>query len=138
MIVSAIDGRLRFVHPALRSESIAGALEARLRGLKSVTFSEVNQTTGSLLVKYNSSNTQQKSIVKIIKEQVKKTRNRHKNKYLTGRGARRAVKFIMAGTITGSMIILSAGSERWHYRIGSAFLSALVLHLYQNRKTFLK
>ena len=138
MIVSAIDGRIRYVHPSLKSESAASAVETNLRQLDSVTRADVNRTTGSLLVLYKPVYAHRWSILKSIKSQIKAAGPRRTKNVLNGRRARKMVKYIMAGTIAGSIGILVAGSERWHYRIGSVFLSALSLHLYQNRKTFLR
>lgn len=138
MIVSAIEGRMRFVHPALQKDKVAGALEDYLLNFGSVNSAKVNRITGSLIVLYEGNEKNQWAISLAIKRQLKKLNGRKNNSLLGGRGARKAVKFVMAGSITGSMAILFAGSERWHYRIGTMFLTFLGLHLYQNRRTFWK
>lgn len=138
MIVSAIDGRIRYVDPILQNDTMADGIESSLEKIYGVSRVEVNRIVGSLLVQYAGNDTCRRSILKTLKYQIKKNRGRKKKSLLNGRQARRYIKYIMAGTITGSMAALFAGSERWHYRIGTVFLSAFSLHLYQNKKTFFK
>ena len=138
MIVSAIDGRMRYVNPGLKTKRNADAVKKKLQGIEGITSASINPVTGSLLVYYDNSTASAQTIRKVIKSQSTSLRPIKNDKFLYGKHSRRSVKLTMLGSITGSMAILLAGSERWHYRIGTVFLSALSLHLYQNYRRIFK
>lgn len=137
MIVSAIDGRIRVVEPALNQKVKADAIEAGLRAIRGVKNTTVNRITGSLLVVYDADAIDRASMRNQIKKRIRAISNRSSVGVLNGRRPRRYVKYGLLGTITASIGLLYY-SESWHFRVGSAFLSLLSLHLFQNRKRLLK
>lgn len=138
MIVSAIEGRMRIVDPALRDKQKADAIETHLRRLAVVESAKTNPLTGSLLVFYDSSAKGSRIVRNAVHCQLKVLKPRGNAGPLTGKGARKNVKLAMLGAITASIGLLLAGSEKWHFRLGTVFLSSLSLHLYQNRKRIFK
>ena len=137
MLVSAIDGRMRFIDPVLKINKKADAIEEHIQKIDGVTSVKVSRLTGSLLVLFEKSTVPARTIQKSVKFQLKALRTQG-NGPLTGKRARRYVKLVMLASIISSMGILFAGSEKWHYRIGTVFLSLLTLHLYQNKKRIFK
>lgn len=137
MIVSAIEGRMRFIDPVLKKNKQADALEKHMQKIAGVTSVKVSRITGSLLVLFETSTVTAKTIQKSVTFQLKAMRSQG-NGPLTGKQARRNVKLVMLVSILTSIGILFADSEKWHYRIGTVFLSFLSLHLYQNRKRIFK
>jgi cation transport ATPase len=137
MIVSAIDGRMRIVAPGLKNQKKADAIEEKLQQATGVMSAKVNRLTGSLLILYDKSRIESRTLRQAVKGQLKVLKASGA-KPLTGKGARKNVKRVMLITITSAMAMALADYEKWHYRIGAVFLSSLSLHLYQNRRTLLK
>lgn len=138
MIVSAIDGRIRVIDPSLKNKRNADAVKENLQTMVQIRSVRVNRITGSLLVLHEPSAEINRTIRKTIKHQLKTLKTGSIDKRFTGKRARKNVKMVMLASIIGSMALLTAGSEKWHFRIGTVFLSFLLLHLYQNKKRIFK
>ncbi len=138
MIVSAIDGRIRCVEPELKKNSKADAIEKSMRMLEGVTSAKVSRHTGSLLIHYDNAVTSGRTIRRLINERLKQSGIGSGVHSLDRPPVRRYVKFGLLGTITGSIGFLLLSSEQWHYRVGTAFLALLLVHVFQNRRRILK
>lgn len=129
---------MRIVDPVLKNKQKAETIETHLQRMAVVESAKANPLTGSLLILYESSAKGSRIVRNALHCQLKALKTRGNAGPLTGKGARKNVKLVMLGAITASIGLLLAGSEKWHFRLGTVFLSFLSLHLYQNRKRIFK
>lgn len=138
MIVSAFNGRIRFVEPGLKNKNQADVVENRLKEVEGITSVRITPAIGSLLISFDSSVAGVRSMIREVEKNLKQSGARPAQGTVTSPRARRYVKYGLMGSLTGSLGFLVLDSEKWHYRMGTAFLSMLSLHLVQNRKRLLK
>ncbi len=133
-------GRIRFRNGALKVGEMGYALRDELLAAKGVLDVQFNKRIGSMLVLFDKARISAEHILARIADtlhiDVTKVRAGLTtfNRAIGSRKARRNVKLGM-GLSLGTAIGALALSNRWHAVAGTAFLTLLGTHLYQNRRT---
>ncbi|CCH50186.1 HMA2 domain-containing protein [Pseudodesulfovibrio piezophilus] len=139
----AEEGRIRFRNEALKVADFGYKVRDSLLEVKGVIQVQVNKRVGSILILFDKTKITAENILTKIAEGLGIDMNKVKanmasaQKTLNGRKARRYVKRGLAASLIAAIGIVYY-SERWHVVAGSAFLSLLGMHIYQNRRTLAK
>ena len=137
------NGRFRVRDEALKIEEKAAAAKESLLKTKGVVEVAVNKLVGSILVLFDKTKVKAEQLFTKLGEclginiaRVKKGLSCF-NRTITGRKARRIVKFSMIGAGVTTLTLL-AYSEDKHAIAGMVWVSLMVAHLYQNKRTLFK
>ena len=79
-----------------------------------------------------------RTVCKVTKAQLKLVKAGGILKLLSGKRGRIYVKAGMLASLAGSLVLLAAGSKKWHYRAGAGFIGLLAFHLLSHGNRILK
>ena len=133
--------RFRLRNPLLKSDDMARKLAEKFTAVEGVTKVETNPLVGSLLVIYNTAETDAKTILARIKETAARDctdwlttnqHHRHNSQFM-----RRYTKLGLAASLAGTIGTLAV-SGKSHAAAGALFLCFIAAHSYRHRRTLLR
>lgn len=136
-IASSIPGRIRVRDPQLRQAERLERLRAVLAAGEGVTSSEINPTTGSLLLGYDAATVAPEIMEALVDAAVDAELAAPRPDTAEARLNRYAKRGMLA-SLALSLAFAAAGKKRWHVLSGGLFLAGLGLHLAVNRKRLLR
>ncbi len=162
MIVSSINGRLRYRAPWLKQHTLQQAFKDKLHQQPAITQMNMNVSTGSILVNYDTNYISRAALEALIVEIALSlvssaeartcpmhTVNESTNKSRTPSqkpskrpikaiSVNQAIKFGMLGSLIPSMAWAAVGSKKIHILSGGVFLIFVGMHMFSYRKRLLK
>jgi len=125
MIVSAIGGRVRLRHLALRSESTATAAREQINALAGVHSVDNDCRVGSLLVRFDPSLLDAATIAQTLQLDQPRQHSEHRR----GRGTAPSVLLTMGGSLALLLGSLAFKAKHIHMLSGLAFVVSTGLHM---------
>ncbi len=154
MIISSINGRLRYRSPWLKQTTLQQELIEQLQQHTSIKQLSGDTQTGSLLLTYDIDQISRAEFETLISAataqfqtsseaagcpmKLDKNTDKSKNESGLGISANQMIKFGMLGSVIPSMIWASMGQKKIHIASGSIFLVFAAMHVFSYRERLLK
>lgn len=148
-IVSAIPGRLRLRHPALRRPGRLAALQQTLAAWPEVLELQASPATGSLLLRYDAlaldealcARRCEAAVAELLPGRADPAPEARQARNTTRASALRANRLAKRGMLASlavSLLLAATGVKRLHVWTGLVFLHALGAHLWVHRRHLLR
>ncbi|MCG8617102.1 MAG: hypothetical protein MI802_12855 [Desulfobacterales bacterium] len=142
MSIRIPQSRFRLRNPMLKNADVAEEFSERLDVLSGVSRVEVNPRVGSLLVVFDAEEATADEILSQISAKTGVNCSTWLTRRKCGRASgkqamRRNVKLGLAASLGGTVLALAV-SDKTHALGGMVFLSFLVAHSFQNRRSLMR
>ena len=141
-VVSAVEGRVRLRHPALKHAATADMAAAVVAGVEGVTKASVNPVTGSLLIFYEPETLSRDKLMELAEQaaallpdaEEKRASSARCVDRLLSRRATRMVDKVLFVSLLASLVGAAAGMGGMHRVAGTIFAAASLQHLAAHRR----